>query len=319
MHDGAPNVGGDLAGVDVTLELPHQSLLTLAGATTDTDRHGSANGYVAEIEHNSADLAGRAYLREQQVDFGLGQQSAMESGTRKFGAEGEYRLTETLSARLDAFQQTYLVADSERKVAESQLVYEQGALQLEGGLRAIREQTAIGINREANQLTLAGSQTLDGGRMRLASVADIDLGGGGDDIDYPRAVERRGISRRRGRKPLRRAGVHVQRHPRHAELARRRQSATLDGLERERVRGPSSGRKRRALVRNDRFGPGIAVQRLWRVDFGMDRVKTLESDPIAEVPPALTYNPNVPLTSGSVDDDFTAAFAGFGYREGDWD
>ncbi len=99
----------------------------MEAASTDTDQHGSANAYLAQVEHNSGDLAGRAYLREQQENFGLGQQATTEAGTRKTGAEGEYRISETLRARLDAFQQTNLVADRDRNVAESELVYQHGS------------------------------------------------------------------------------------------------------------------------------------------------------------------------------------------------
>ena len=61
------------------------------------------------------------------------------------------------------------------------------------------------------------------------------------------------------------------------------------------------------------------VNERWRLDFGMDRVQTIDKSATREDPDALTYNPNVPLASGSIDDDFSAAFVGFGYRQDDWD
>ncbi len=320
VHDGAPNVGGDLGGVDVTLELPLQSVLTLGGAATDTDRHGTANAYLAQLEHSSGDLAGRAYLREQQVNFGLGQQSAIESGTRKIGAEGEYRFTDVWSARLDAFQQTYLVADSERKVAESQLVYERGAFQFEGGLRAIREDTAIGISRDANQATLGSTQTLDGGRLKLNAIGDIDLGGTADNIDYPTRLLT-------GAEYLVASGISILaeqeftfgdvRDTQNSHVGIKAQPWT--GANVNAAVGRRQGENGERLYATTGLVQAWQVDERWRVDFGMDRVKTLSHDLVAEVPPALTYNPNVPLTSGSIDDDFTAAFVGFGYRQGDWD
>ena len=56
-----------------------------------------ANAYLTELTHLTEKLDARVYVREQAAGFGVGQQLSTEDGTRKFGADGRYRLTERLA------------------------------------------------------------------------------------------------------------------------------------------------------------------------------------------------------------------------------
>ena len=320
VHDGATGSGGDLGGVDLAVALPASSTLKVEAATTDTDQHGTSNAYLAQVEHRSGDLVGRAYLREQQENFGLGQQATTEAGTRKYGAEGEYRFTETLSTRLDAFDQTNLVADVDRKVVESALVYRDGSWLADGGVRLIREDAVDGTARDANQLTFGSTRTLDDGRLKLNGIADIDLGGKEDNVDYPTRML---------------TGAEYKIAPGVALLGEqeftfgdlRNTQNTSFGVKAQPWTGSSMNA---ALGRQDGENAdrvyattGLAqtwqVNERWRLDVGADRVQTIKKSPQADDPDALTWNPNVPLASGSIDNDFTAAFFGVGYRQADWD
>ena len=63
----------------------------------------------------------------------------------------------------------------------------------------------------------------------------------------------------------------------------------------------------------------LQLNEFWRLDFGVDRVQTLNTSPGAHDPAVLSFDPLVPPASGSVDDDFTAAYVGAGYHQADWD
>ena len=321
VHDGASGTGGDLGGADLRVELPASSVLTMEAASTDTDQHGSANAYLAQVEHKSGDLAGRAYLREQQENFGLGQQATTEAGTRKAGAEGEYRISEAWLARLDAFQQTNLVADRDRNVAESALVYREGPLDVAGGFRAIREEAVDGTTRDANQMTLGSTRTFDDGRWKLNNIADIDLGGGRENnVDYPTRLMT-------GAEYKIASGVSLIGEQEFTFGDERDTQNTHFGIKAQPWTGSSinaavgyrQGENAQRLYETTGLAQTWQVNEHWRLDFGMDRVQTIEESGDAEDPDALTYNPNVPITSGSIDDDFSAAFIGFGYRQADWD
>ena len=63
-------------------------------ATTDVkeiDDQRKGDAYLAEVEHRGEQLDGRAWFRQQDPNFGLGQQNGGTSGMRTYGAEGAYR------------------------------------------------------------------------------------------------------------------------------------------------------------------------------------------------------------------------------------
>jgi hypothetical protein len=319
VHDGSSGSGGDLSGVDLTWQVTPANVLRVEAAVSDTDLGGSANAYVAQLEHTSGAVAARAYYREQQEGFGLGQQSITEAGTRKVGAEGDYLISNAWRASMDAFQQTNLVADTDRLVAESMLSYLHGGLQLDGGLRAIREETVVGDDRNSNELVLGASRTLDDGRLKLTSAAEVQLNGRERNVDYPNRVL---------------TGAEYALTPGVSLLTE--QEVTFGDLrdtQNTRVgvkarpwdsAGAIATLTRRHGENGDRLFATTGLlqtwqfNEFWRFDFGVDRVQTLNTSAGAEDPEVLTYDPNVPPASGSVDDDFTAAYVGAGYREADW-
>ena len=323
VHDGASGTGGDLGGADLQ---SGTAGIERADDGSRVDRHRSAR--IGERLSRAGGTQAAAISRGARICASSRRTSAWASRRRprparaKSAPKANTGFQETWLARLDAFQQTNLVADRDRNVAESALVYRHGSdWKSAGGFRAIREEAVDGTTRDANQMTLGSTRTLDDGRWKLNNIADIDLGGAREQRRLPDAADdRRRIQDRVRRQPHRRTGVHVRRRARHAEHALRHQGATVDRLQRQRGRGISSGRERaNACTRRPGLAQTWQVNEHWRLDFGMDRVQTIEESGDAEDPDALTYNPNVPITSGSIDDDFSAAFFGFGYRQADWD
>ncbi|MEE8244728.1 MAG: DUF11 domain-containing protein, partial [Pseudomonadales bacterium] len=96
VNDSATGAKGDLIGADLNWQITPQNQLRVEAARTDTDAAGSAHAYLLEAEHRSEKLAGRVFVREQELGFGLGQQTALEADTRRYGVEGEYRVNEEL-------------------------------------------------------------------------------------------------------------------------------------------------------------------------------------------------------------------------------
>lgn len=54
------------------------------------------------------------------------------------------------------------------------------------------------------------------------------------------------------------------------------------------------------------------INEFWRMDFGVDRVNTLKSTGVAPL------NINIPLTSGTLNGDYTALFTGVSYTDSAW-
>ena len=78
IHEDQGVVRSNLYGVDTSFKLNQSTKLRAEFATTDVSagpfKH-NANAYLAEVSHTSKMFDARAYIREQETGFGLGQQS----------------------------------------------------------------------------------------------------------------------------------------------------------------------------------------------------------------------------------------------------
>ena len=320
INDGADGRGGELLGADLVWRAGPTTELRLEAAQSDTDEHGRANAYLAELEHQGADLAGRVFYREQRDGFGLGQQTVLEANTRRYGVEGEYRVRQDLTLRGETFQQKDLASGGERLLASGEAEYRIGQTRLGGGLRLVRENTADGQDADGNQLTLSASRPLLDDRMLLRTDAEFELGGGSDSADYPsRAIVGAEYELFNGvafiaEQELTWGDARDTQDTRFGVKARPWNGADL-----------SSNLERRITENGERLFATTGLLQQWRLDdawlldVGTDRVQTIKESGEPDTSEALLFNPRQPTASGSVDGDFTAVFAGVGYRQDSWD
>ncbi|NJD92059.1 MAG: hypothetical protein FIA91_11210, partial [Geobacter sp.] len=117
VHEGHVNGESNLYGVDANVDLGSGTKARAEFATTTNDlgtTRNSGNAWLAEVTHIDQKLSGKAYYREQDQSFGLGQQKGSESGTRKFGAEGQYLIDKRISAGGQAYRQYTLATGAVR-------------------------------------------------------------------------------------------------------------------------------------------------------------------------------------------------------------
>ena len=317
ISDDTVGQGGELAGADFTWQFTDQQKITLEYAQTDTDIGGRGDAYLAELEHRGEKLAGRVYVREQDLAFGLGHQSTFERGVRKIGAEGDYRLGDNLLVNAQAFQQKLLEEGSERFVVNLQAEYTQWDTQFTSGLRSVQEETQES-ERDATQLVLGAARGFFDKKLTLRSEAELDVSNG-DNTDYPsRAILGAEY------KVLSDVSLIAEQ-----ELSWGDSRDTQDTRFGVRAR-PWSGTDVHSIVQRSQ---GEAAERLfattgllqqwrlnqaWLIDVGFDRVQTLSQSDASEDPADLIFNPFNPPASGSFNNDFTAMFVGFGYQQDSW-
>ena len=121
VHDASYLNEGDLIGVDARIEIDNKTEVRLEAATTDVTSAGqdlTGSAWSAEIVHGGDNLKLRAYAKQQDTDFGLGQQSISQSGTRKYGAEANYRLTQQTAIDGVIYHEDVLSSGADRNVAE---------------------------------------------------------------------------------------------------------------------------------------------------------------------------------------------------------
>ena len=91
LQEGAAAGDTRIAGTDLRWQIGAATELRAEMARSESDdplRAKSADAYLTELTHVSERLDARAYMREQDAGFGVGQQLSTEAGTRKIGVDG---------------------------------------------------------------------------------------------------------------------------------------------------------------------------------------------------------------------------------------
>lgn len=316
VHQGAADGATAMGGADLRVALGAATELRAEIARSDSDepaRQPSATAYLGELRHISETLDLRAYLREQEAGFGVGQTFATEDGTRKAGVDGRLRLGRHWDGVAEAFTVENLDTGAERRHLGAELRRVDDRHALGFGLRRVEDLATTAGDLRSDQAFARGSLDLPDGRTTLRAGSELALGGRDESADYPsRAV----------------VGIDYRLTP----------SATLF-TEYERARGESleadmsrvglratpwsraqvnSSVSQRFTENGERVSANLGLIQGWQVndrfalDAGVDQTRTLAAPDLAPI------DTDVPLASGSLDDDFVATFLGALYRTDTW-
>jgi len=339
IDEGTLGREGSLTAADTTIYLGDKTRLRAEVATSQRNSaRGSESGdaYLAELSHVDGNVSARAYARQQDAGFGLGQQAGSEAGTRKIGADTRIQVSEALQLQAEAYRQENQVTNAQREVLEARGHWKNEALTTTAGMRSGRESDGSGKEGSVRQVIGGvGYEMLDK-RLVLRASTELDAGSssGDDTASLPSRVIL-GADYRLNEK-LTVFAEH--------ELARGdgfKADMTHAGL---RVQPWTGGEVATSLGRrteadgNRIYGNLGLVQKWqlseqWVADFGVDRSQTLsgsvraDSVNAAQAPasgtPATgsvaTFSGLAPgSTTSLVTGDYTAVFAGASYRNRDW-
>jgi hypothetical protein len=188
IHQGDTETGGNLFGTDLRYDISRNTELRVEIATSDTTtgtRDESGNAYLAELGHSDPRMSARLYFREQDEAFGLGQQSGNNSGTRRYGADLRYLLTEHLVINGEAYQDEVFVNDNKRDSATANLEYFQSNYRLSTGLIYTRDNLGTGETKTSTLFTAGASRSYLQDSVILRARAEVPLDGEAESIDYP--------------------------------------------------------------------------------------------------------------------------------------
>jgi uncharacterized repeat protein (TIGR01451 family) len=173
-----------LQGVDATVDLTDQTQLKLEYATSQQGSAGERDAVLAELSHTGSTVDGSVYYREREAGFGIGQQSGIGTGTRLYGVDGRYRVTDRTLLTGQAFRQADLQTDAERDVVEAAVVHEVDGYGVSAGVRAVRDRFTTGTTNRSDQLTLGAQRSLQDDRLALRVEHSQSLDENAS-IDYP--------------------------------------------------------------------------------------------------------------------------------------
>jgi len=136
---------------------------------------GMGSAYLAEIKTRNAKLESDIYVRQEDANFGLGQQSLAETATHKVGADAKYHLTDKVSLQGEAYRAESLDGGGTQDVADTGVKYESGNNNATVGVRhASQDYTAL------SALPAIGNNVVQTGQLSSGTAAAATPVGAGD-------------------------------------------------------------------------------------------------------------------------------------------
>jgi uncharacterized repeat protein (TIGR01451 family) len=315
IHEGVSGAEATLVGTDLKWQIGKSITLKAELASSDNKSGGidrSGEAMLVEIRHQDKKLEGKTYFRRQDGEFGLGQQKGSETGTRKYGLDGRYRLSEQLSAGGELFRQENLTTGGRRDVIAAIAEYRAKPWTSSLGARYAKDEDGLSVTRESTLLTGGLKRSFLANRLDLYTNVEAAVG---DDAnpDYPTRVVLGGEFDLTAR----------------ASLFAAHEMTYGDNQDSQSSRAGIKGHPWQDATittsiedQSTEFGPrtfanfgltqGLKFSDKLRFDFGLERTETIRQ------PGGTTLNLNVAPASGAVRDDFTAASIGSTYKAKLW-
>ena len=319
IHEEQNGGKGDLTGMDATVKLDEHTKVRAELSKTKSDESGSAtdgSAYLAEVSHRSDKLEGKAYVRELEPGFGLGQQNNSETGTRKAGFDLTYRMGQSFSLQSDAFRQENLTNNAVRDMAELQGKYTEKRYEYFGGVRYAQDTFTDGTTQTSDQIFVGARYQLTD-RLSVTLRHDQSIGNENANTDFPTRTTLGADYKLTDSSTL-----FASQELTHG--AQQDTSTSLVGLR----SAPWTGGQVSSTVENQTSENGERlfstlglkqtwqVSKRWTVDAGLDRSETINQTTSAMTVPPQQFNTNVPPASGGP--DFTALSLGAGYKADKW-
>ena len=170
-----------LMGTDVRIKLGTTTEVRAEYAKTKTTEEViSSNGEAkqVEIEHIGNGIHARAYYREQESAFGLGQLSSSLGGTRKVGLDMSQQFENRQSHQLSFYRESDLLSKRESDVAEFRTQIDKQAWGAFLGYRYAKES----FNELSQQILLGASHSFLDQRLKLNVTHEQTVSGNQSEL-----------------------------------------------------------------------------------------------------------------------------------------
>ncbi|MGI9235724.1 MAG: OmpA family protein [Woeseiaceae bacterium] len=316
INDSTQGAEADLTGVDFRWQINDQTILKAEAAssnatTAGVDQEGTAHR--VELEHNGETVDVRAFISEVEDAFGVGYQSTAELGIRRVGVDARAKVGERFAFEGEAGWQQNLQSDAIRNIARGLIRYDRDDFTARFGLAHAEDDFDDGETSTSDLVELGLSKKVFDNKINLRIDGSSAIGEDAGNTDYPSQVVV-GADYRVG------DGL---------DLVAEYEDAQGKNLDAQTTRlgvraTPWSRAQVNSFLTNEtsEFGPrlfanvgliqGFQLSDKWIVDVGVDHSETLlDSD-------ARLFDPDRELSSGSLSEDFTAAYAGAMYTTELW-
>ena len=326
------NVGktANLTALDATVKLSDKTKLHAEMASSDRSVNNAAasgKAWLVEAKHDGEKLSAKAYVRETDSGFGVGQQGAAEVGMFKAGSDVRLKISDHLQVQGAATHQQNSATSAQRDTLEGQAQWQKNNLSINGGLRTAQDKSGAGVGSESNQALAGVAYAMLDNKLTLSANTEIDVGSKSDtaaSADYPNR-----LNVGADYKLTEKTAVFAKH-----ELARGNVAAdtTSIGL---RTQPWTGGESSTTLGRQAQLGDSLDSERIfmssglvqklqinenWQADFGVDRSQTLSAtamNPLNARQPLASGAP-IAAAPGINTGDYTSVHAGAGYNNKIW-
>jgi hypothetical protein len=303
---------GELLGWDGRYWFTPQTELKGEYAVTDTDVSGRHTAYLAEIKNTAGRLGGRAYVRQNEVGYGLGQQNRSEAGTSKLGLDLDWKMNSRMTLKSQTWRQDNLATGARRENVEGKLQWRESYFSLHAGGRWVNDRFTSLEDHGSSQIIGGGEISTRNRRLKFSADHEQSLGDQNRNVDYPTRT-----TLGAGFEVIHNLNL-LGRYEFTNGASGNTKGARL-GFETKPWTGGrvSSSWERRFSENGSRAFANLGLRQLWKVDehwsldFGLDHSEATEG---ATTP---RYNESVPPASGTLD-GFTAISTAVGYQAERW-
>lgn len=316
IHQGDTETAGNLFGTDLRYDINRNTELRAEFAGSDTttgtdDDTGYA--YLAQLAHHDPRMSTRLYFREEDAEFGLGQQSSNNTGTRRYGADLRYLLTENLVIDGEAFQDEVFVNNNKRKSGTANIEYFRPDYRLSTGLIYTRDDLGTGETNTSTLLTAGASRTILHDSVILRARAEAPLNSKSGSVDYPGNVTLGAdylINERISLFAEQEFAYGDTQDSSNTRVGLRSSPWSLATINTSLEQQITESGPR--LFSNLGLTQGFAVNENLLLDFGVDSTQIISDSGTT------AFNPAVPPSTGTLDGSFTALYAGGNYAHDLW-
>ncbi|MEN8007681.1 MAG: OmpA family protein [Candidatus Krumholzibacteriota bacterium] len=303
---------GELIGWDGRYRFGPQTELKGEYVVTDTDMTGRHDAYLAEIKNTAGRFGARAYVRQNEVGFGLGQQNRSEAGTRKLGVDLDWKMNSRLTFKSQTWRQDNLANGSRRDNIEGKLQWRDSIFSIHAGGRWVEDRFTVLNDHGSTQITGGGEISTRNRRLKFSADHEQSLDGENRNVDYPtRTTLGADFEIVRNLNLLSRYEI--------TNGAAGDTRGARFGFETKPWTGGrvTSSWERRFTENGSRAFANLGLRQLWKVsdhwnmDFGLDHSEATEGFDTPRV------NENVPPASGALA-GFTAISTAVGYNAERW-
>jgi len=159
------------------------------------DDYKSANAYLAEINHTSEKLNAGIYVRSEQAGYGLRQRSTSTSDVRRYGVNVDYKFQEfddlitgrrgSRNVAASLYREENLGTGSKRTLSEITINQDSEKLSASVGLRAVKDASAIGNNKQSVLALASVRYTMPKHGVTFQASHEQPLGGKDSVQDFP--------------------------------------------------------------------------------------------------------------------------------------